>query len=210
MHMRAKRKSRQATQRYHLLRGEVQGMPLGLAGAMLSSLDEMDIVAGQYTDSQGGSCPLLAAWQSSKYTVTLKHTFPGTWDVFCGITHSRQARPATKHEINMLRMLLQERIMPLGERPLLDQTPEITAAPQTIVVPEPASVEVLSASETPDWSCDWEAELQQLHSRSGFIRHRRVAEQPVMDVYSDAWVSHIGQLMHGIKPTEVTRQTISI
>ena len=199
--MLSKRKTRQAAQRYHLLRDEVQNMPLGMAGAMLSSLDEMRIVTGQYTDSKGGSCPLLAAWQSSKYTVKLQHTFPATWDVFCGITHSRQARPATPHEIRMLRMLLEERLMPPGERPLVDQAPPMPALPVEMPLPQPAAAEVLLEEEMQDWSCDWEAALGQL-TGSGFVRTRRVATASQPDVHSAAWVDRVGQLMYGLRPVE--------
>ena len=200
--MLSKRKARQAAQRYHLLRNEVQNMPLGLAGAMLSSLDEMRIVTGQYTDSNGGSCPLLAAWQSSKHTVALKHTFPGTWDVFCGVSHPRQARPATRHEITMLRMLLQERIMPLGERSLVDQTPDLPEIPQFVATPQPAPSEVLLEGEAQEWSCDWEAALQELGTASSFMRTRRVEASPRVDVHSAAWVDRVGQIMHGLRPVE--------
>lgn len=204
--MLSKRKARQATQRYHFLRQEVQDMPLGMAGAMLQSLDEMTIVTGQYTDSRGGSCPLLAAWQSSKYTVTLKHTFPATWDVFCGVNHPRKARPATPHEVRMLRMLLEERLMPPGERPLVDQLPETPDMP--LVVPQPAPVEVLQAEETPAWSCDWEAELQQLYSQQSFIRPRRVTPASTQDVGSPEWVSCTRQIMHGLQPVSAEQPQV--
>jgi len=165
--MLAARRNRKAVKRYHTLRSEVQNMSPALAGAMLSSLDEMTIVTGQYTDSKGGACPLLAAWRSSKHTVQLEHTFPLVWDVFCGLRSWRQARPATKHEVGILRMLLQERIMPVGERMVgtqpIETLVEAPAEAPALPVHADAQSDIQATKDQEEqWSCDWQAELSEL------------------------------------------------
>lgn len=88
-----------------------------MASAMLSGIDSQHVVTGQYTDGDGGACPLLAANRAGAplHQVT---SFPKIWDHFCGLSSYRQARKATRHELHMLKMLLMARVMPASERVL--------------------------------------------------------------------------------------------
>lgn len=207
------RRTRKAAQRYHFLRSEVQKMSPAFAGAMLSSLEETTIVAGQYTDNQGGACPLLAAARASHHTVRLQNSFPVVWDVFCGIKKAGQGRKATRHEIGILRMLLEERLMPLGERRVSTGDPEI---PMT-ALPQQAPAE---ATGEESWSCDWEQELAllveelslgesgqddfesstlvctQVRTRS-FVRSRKVVADSSAPVGTPEWNQRVVGLLLG-------------
>ena len=199
------RKTKRAAQNYHVLRNEVQNMPMGMASAMLTSLTRQTIVTGQYTDSRGGACPLLAAWRAG--AVKLEHSFPMSWDVFCGLKNPKQARKCTPHEVGILRMLLEERLFPLGERsaPMSSPQPAAPAAAPsfTVVARSPEKTPELDSLE---WSCDWEDELAELYAGSSnvatitrpttsFIRARQVDATKIMDVGSTEWAKNLGQLL---------------
>lgn len=99
-------------------------MSPAMASAMLSGLDAQQIVTGQYTDNMGGACPLLAANRAGG-PLHIETNFPRTWDLFCGLSSHRQARKATRHELKMLRLLLEERLMPPSERAIEGKPPSI-------------------------------------------------------------------------------------
>lgn len=100
-------------------------MSPAMASAMLSGLDAQHIVTGQYTDNKGGACPLLAANRAGG-PLHIETNFPRTWDLFCGLRSRRQARKATRHELKMLRLLLEERLMPSSERSVANKPYETT------------------------------------------------------------------------------------
>jgi len=141
-----------AISRYQALRQEVTSLSPAMAAAMLSGLTNQPLVTGQYTDGEGGTCPLLAANRAGA-PLAQQTNFPSTWDLFCGLKSSRQARPATTHEIHILTLLLQARVMPVEEiMPSL--------APQTkprFMAPRPRRIQP---------AIDWQGELSQLLSRA--------------------------------------------
>lgn len=144
------RSQSKAVSRYQALRSEVMSLSPAMAAAMLDGIGRQRVVTGQYTDGDGGACPLLAANRAGAPLHRLTN-FPKTWDAFCGLRHARQARPASPHELHMLRLLLEARLMPAGERTTSPQprTPRFTA-------PRPRRLER---------SVDWQAELSSLLGR---------------------------------------------
>lgn len=143
------RRHKQAVSRYQALRAEVMSLSPAMAAAMLDGIHRQTVVTGQYTDGKGGACPLLAA---NRAGAPLHHqtNFPQSWDVFCGLTHRRQSRPATAHEIHMLQLLLEARLMPQGER-----QPKTRREPR-FIAPRPRRLE---------HTVDWQAELSELMAR---------------------------------------------
>lgn len=125
------RKQRKAVARYQVLRSEVMRMSPAVASAMLQGIKGFTVVTGQYTDNQGGACPLLAANRSGA-PLHVQTNFPTCWDYFCGLTSARKARQASRHEVHMLELLLEEKLMPVSERggtemPVVPHTPRFTA-----------------------------------------------------------------------------------
>jgi hypothetical protein len=80
------------------LGGVVQSLPYETQRAMLAGLRRYDrIIAGAYTDRQGGVCPMLAAHRNGGRTDF--RSFARAWDRFTG---ARVARPVTKRELRTL------------------------------------------------------------------------------------------------------------
>jgi hypothetical protein len=81
------------------LRRAIDCLPLETREAMLAGVRgaQRPIIAGAYTDGQGGACPMLAAHRRGGRTDFL--AFACAWDRFTGV---RRARSATRRELNVL------------------------------------------------------------------------------------------------------------
>jgi hypothetical protein len=86
-------------------------MPVSARVAMLEGIEGNRIIAGAYTDRDGGVCPMLAAHRSGGRTSLA--SFARAWDRYTG---ARRARAATARELNTLRAMLEASIA-------LDETP---------------------------------------------------------------------------------------
>ena len=80
-------------------------MPLPARVAMLEGIQGNRIIAGAYTDRDGGVCPMLAAHRSGGRTSLA--SFARAWDRYTG---ARRARAATARELNTLRTMLEASI----------------------------------------------------------------------------------------------------
>jgi len=128
-----RRRQLHAAERYRQLRATVYEMPLAIAAAMLSGLESTDTLrVGEYSDGDG-ACPILLAHRNGAPARPTR--FAQAWDAFCGVERYEKRRAATPHEVRMLRLLLQQRIMPSTERRLRPSTP----APVRPAVPAPAA-----------------------------------------------------------------------
>jgi hypothetical protein len=94
------------------LRVAIDCMPLPARRAMLEGIDANRIIAGAYTDRDGGVCPMLAAHRRGGRTSLA--SFARAWDRYTGARGG--ARPATARELNTLRVMLEASIA-------LDATP---------------------------------------------------------------------------------------
>ena len=74
---------------------------------MLEGVDSNRIIAGAYTDRDGGVCPMLAAHRNGGRTSLA--SFARAWDAYTG-ARRRRARPATARELNTLRTMLEASI----------------------------------------------------------------------------------------------------
>jgi len=101
---------------------------------MLRGLERNSIIVGADGNVHGGRCPMLAASVGSS-KVTGK-PFARAWDNYAGV---RFARPATRHELNTLRTMLQASIDIETQKPV-----DLTAAISTLSVAKQAP-----ATETP-------------------------------------------------------------
>jgi hypothetical protein len=90
----------------HDLRRAIDCLPLRTRLAMLEGIREHDIIAGAYTDRDGGVCPMLAAHRHGGRTSFI--TFARTWDRFTG---ARRARLATERELRILAAQLEASIL---------------------------------------------------------------------------------------------------
>jgi hypothetical protein len=90
-------------------------MPLPARVAMLEGIEGNRIIAGAYTDRDGGVCPMLAAHRSGGRTSLA--SFARAWDRYTGAS---RARAATARELNTLRAMLEASIA-LDERPAPEQ-----------------------------------------------------------------------------------------
>ncbi|MGI8633600.1 MAG: hypothetical protein ACR2NA_13790 [Solirubrobacterales bacterium] len=88
------------------LRRSVEFMPRPTREAMLRGIDGNEIVAGSYTDKDGGVCPMLAAHRAGGRTSY--SSFARAWD---GFTGARTARRATEREVRVLRSHLEMSLM---------------------------------------------------------------------------------------------------
>jgi hypothetical protein len=71
--------------------------------AMLAALEADELIVGAYTDRSGRVCPMLAAHRRGARTDV--GSFPRAWDAFA---RAARPRPATRHELEILKALLQE------------------------------------------------------------------------------------------------------
>ncbi len=115
----AKRQARQA----RALRTAVYQLPPETRRAMLSALEDEELIVGAYTDRRGRICPMLAAHRRGARTDV--GSFPRAWDAFA---HARRPRPATQRELEILQALLEEGF---GSQPARDDdsTAPAPAAP---------------------------------------------------------------------------------
>ena len=88
------------------LRVAIDCMPLPARVAMLEGIETNRIIAGAYTDRDGGVCPMLAAHRRGGRTSLA--SFARAWDRYTGAR--RRARPATPRELNTLRVMLEASI----------------------------------------------------------------------------------------------------
>jgi hypothetical protein len=79
------------------LRRAIDRLPVGTREAMLEGIRANPIVAGAYTDNEGGICPMLAAHRHGGRTTLL--AFARSWDAFAG---SPRVRRATQRELRIL------------------------------------------------------------------------------------------------------------
>ena len=95
-----RRKARNPAQR---LRTAVDAMPRRTRIAMLTGIEENQIVVGAYTDKEsGGICPMLAAHRNGGRTSLA--SFARSWDRF---TNARRPRLATEREVRTLRSYIE-------------------------------------------------------------------------------------------------------
>lgn len=88
------------------LRLTVACLPRHTMVAMLEGLRAGRIIAGAYTDDDGGTCPMLAAHRRGGRTDFL--AFARAWDRFTGVeAGGRGARVATRHELAVLEAQLE-------------------------------------------------------------------------------------------------------
>jgi hypothetical protein len=98
------------------LRTAIDCLPLRTREAMLEAIATGRIIAGAYTDRQGGVCPMLAAHRNGGRTSLA--SFARAWDRYTG---ARRARAATRHELTALRSMLEASIE--MEEPSLHDVP---------------------------------------------------------------------------------------
>src|SRR5436305_13557219 len=84
------------------LRQAIDCLPARTREAMLTGLDENEIIVGAYTDGDGGVCPMLAAHRRGGRTSLA--SFARAWDRY---TEARSARRATERELRTLRAMLE-------------------------------------------------------------------------------------------------------
>jgi len=96
------------------LRQAIDCLPSRTRVAMLDGVRSNAIIAGAYTDRQGGICPMLAAHRCGGRTDLL--AFAHAWDRFTGAR--RRARSVTERELRVLTIHLEESL--LAEDPALD------------------------------------------------------------------------------------------
>src|SRR5438309_8277380 len=90
-----RRNKRRQAQR---LRVMVDSLPHPTRVAMLEGLQRYDIIAGAYSDRDGGVCPMLAAHRCGGRTDF--RSFARAWDRFTGA--GRRARKASEREVRTL------------------------------------------------------------------------------------------------------------
>jgi hypothetical protein len=105
------------------LRTAIDCLPLQTREAMLDAIATGRIIAGAYTDRQGGVCPMLAAHRNGGRTSLA--SFARAWDRYTG---ARRARAATPRELTALRSMLEASIE--MEEPSLHDVPRPEPAPE--------------------------------------------------------------------------------
>jgi hypothetical protein len=88
------------------LRAAIDSLPLQTREAMLRGVRTNAIIAGAYTDRDGGVCPMLAAHRNGGRTSFM--SFARAWDRLAG---ARRARPATRREVAILEAHLEASII---------------------------------------------------------------------------------------------------
>jgi hypothetical protein len=155
------------------LREAVESLPAETRRAMLAGIRNHKIVAGAYTDNDGGACPMLAAHREGSRTPALE--FADAWDAFTGTQapwyrRSCDPRPATDEELYALASLLERSIR--HDPPLPEPAPTIAQQP-----PEPATERPGEPDRTrelrrrPGWA--W---LRPVRDYASFIAGIRAAE----------------------------------
>jgi hypothetical protein len=88
------------------LRQAIDCLPVRTREAMLTGINDNDIIVGAYTDRDGRVCPMLAAHRYGGRTSLA--SFARAWDRY---TCARRPRPATEREIRTLRSMLEASLM---------------------------------------------------------------------------------------------------
>jgi hypothetical protein len=109
---------RRKRSRIQELRQVIDCMPLHTRAAMLEGVRTNEIIAGAYTDRDGGVCPMLAAHRCGGRTDY--DSFAKAWDRFTGVVKSR-SRLATQRELRILIAHLEDSLMAEQERPDLGE-----------------------------------------------------------------------------------------
>ena len=84
------------------LRRAIDCLPRDTRVAMVEALDDNRIIAGAYTDGDGGVCPMLAAHRNGGRTNLA--SFARAWDAYTGASGMRQA---SDRELRTLRAMLE-------------------------------------------------------------------------------------------------------
>ena len=84
------------------LRRAIDCLPRGTRVAMVDALDDTRIIAGAYTDGDGGICPMLAAHRNGGRTNLA--SFARAWDAYTGATGMREA---SERELRTLSAMLE-------------------------------------------------------------------------------------------------------
>lgn len=84
------------------LRLAISCLPHHTRVAMLEGINTNDIIAGAYSDRDGGVCPMLAAHRCGGRTSFV--SFAKAWDAFTGV---KRARRASEREVRILRTFLE-------------------------------------------------------------------------------------------------------
>ena len=84
------------------LRLAIDCLPTHTRTAMLTGIANNEIIAGAYSDGDGGVCPMLAAHRNGGRTNFI--SFAKAWDAFTGVKRTRRA---TEREIRILRTHLE-------------------------------------------------------------------------------------------------------
>jgi hypothetical protein len=88
------------------LRLAIDCLPRRTRVAMLEGIHTHQIIAGAYTDRQGGVCPMLAAHRCGGRTSFI--SFAKAWDRFARV---KRTRPATEREVRMLETQLEASLL---------------------------------------------------------------------------------------------------
>jgi len=130
-------------QRAQDLRAAVDRLSLGTRQNMLKGLETNNIIVGADGNVRGGRCPMMAASIGSS-KVTGK-PFARAWDAYAGV---RFSRPATRHELQTLRTMLEESIASETQKPIdlaaaistfsVASEPTVTSQPIAARTPAPA------------------------------------------------------------------------
>jgi hypothetical protein len=88
------------------LRQAIDCLPVRTREAMLTGINDNEIIVGGYTDRDGRVCPMLAAHRYGGRTSLA--SFARAWDRY---TCARRPRPATEREIRTLRAMLEASLM---------------------------------------------------------------------------------------------------
>jgi hypothetical protein len=94
------------------LRAAIDSLPAPTREAMLRGVRTQPIIAGAYTDRDGGVCPMLAAHRNGARTEF--GSFARAWDRLAG---ARRARPATRREVRILEAHLEASIIAERDAP---------------------------------------------------------------------------------------------
>jgi hypothetical protein len=162
--MRSSKRNR--TERLRLI---VDTLPYETRMAMLEGLRRYEIIAGAYSDRNGGVCPMLAAHRCGGRTDL--RSFARAWDRFTGT--GRRARRASERELRTLTAHLETSLW--KEDQARDVYSGLTPLePGRRPKPKPAPKEALGAWLVP--FRDWDAYCRALEAAL-----RQIEEEPLTD-----------------------------
>ncbi|MCW3041084.1 MAG: hypothetical protein JWM31_2989, partial [Solirubrobacterales bacterium] len=108
------------------LRLAIDCLPTRTRVAMLEGIAGNAIIAGAYSDGDGGVCPMLAAHRCGGRTNFI--SFAKAWDAFTGV---KRARRATEREIRILRTHIEASLFAEQQAPPTDLSSAIQAHEST-------------------------------------------------------------------------------